>query len=273
MVGITVNRDVWAIRMSWDIDQAISMIEGAATVEDLTKLLQMVAEDHGFNSFSFVDGLQLSSGKPLVINTISEAFDRDYRREGFVSVDPVIPVWRRTNTPFSWGDVVLPKRLGKRRPGALKTMEAARDHGYREGLVIPFHYVDRIGRPCSSACTFFWTDPVSKFLFSRRQHAATLHIIMLYWAQRVVDLSEASLGAAARFRDVDELGQAPTLTDRERDVLSWAARGKTVQDTADILGISADTVETHVRACLRKLNASTKTQAVARAIYLWMIDV
>ena len=61
------------------------------------------------------------------------------------------------------------------------------------------------------------------------------------------------------------------LTDRERDVLSWAGRGKSVLDTADILELSEDTVKTHVRNALKKLNANNKTHAVTKAIYLGLI--
>ena len=63
------------------------------------------------------------------------------------------------------------------------------------------------------------------------------------------------------------------LTDRERSALEWAGRGKTMIETASILSISDETVETHLRAAMRKLNASNKTQAVARAIMLGPIDV
>jgi LuxR family quorum sensing-dependent transcriptional regulator len=64
-----------------------------------------------------------------------------------------------------------------------------------------------------------------------------------------------------------------SLTDRERDVLSWGARGKTVSETAEILRLSADTVETHMRHATHKLGANNKTHAVAKAIHFGLIDV
>ena len=62
------------------------------------------------------------------------------------------------------------------------------------------------------------------------------------------------------------------MTDRERDVLSWAARGKSVLDTADILILSEDTVKTHIRNALTKLGANNKTHGVTKAIYLGLIS-
>ncbi len=62
------------------------------------------------------------------------------------------------------------------------------------------------------------------------------------------------------------------LSDRERDVLAWRPRGKTSNDTAEILKISVETVNDHVKNAIRKLNASNKTHAVTQAILLdWLI--
>ena len=63
------------------------------------------------------------------------------------------------------------------------------------------------------------------------------------------------------------------LTAREKEVLAWAARGKTVADTAQILGISPETVEGFVKQALRKLDASNKTHGVAKSIALGLIDL
>jgi DNA-binding NarL/FixJ family response regulator len=45
-----------------------------------------------------------------------------------------------------------------------------------------------------------------------------------------------------------------TLTDREQEVISWAAQGMTNQEIATQLGISAKTVKTHLQNVFRKLN-------------------
>ena len=63
-----------------------------------------------------------------------------------------------------------------------------------------------------------------------------------------------------------------SLTDRERGVLAWAARGKTVADTAVILAILPEIVETHLRNAMRKLGASNKTHAAVMALKLGLID-
>jgi PAS domain S-box-containing protein len=56
------------------------------------------------------------------------------------------------------------------------------------------------------------------------------------------------------------------LTRRECDVLTLLAEGKTNDKVAVVLGISAETVQTHVRNAMGKLDADNRTQAVATAI-------
>jgi LuxR family quorum sensing-dependent transcriptional regulator len=63
------------------------------------------------------------------------------------------------------------------------------------------------------------------------------------------------------------------ITDREREVLTWAARGLSSRNTAMILNIAKRTVDEHVQTAARKLGAANKTQAVAIAIRDRLIEV
>ncbi len=63
----------------------------------------------------------------------------------------------------------------------------------------------------------------------------------------------------------------PRLTQRERDVLRLLAEGLSNEQVGQRLFISAETVRTHVRSAMDKLEADTRTQAVATAIRLSLI--
>jgi DNA-binding CsgD family transcriptional regulator len=54
-------------------------------------------------------------------------------------------------------------------------------------------------------------------------------------------------------------------------VLQWAAAGKTIDDTATILGLSSSAVRTYLDSARHKLDCLTKPQAVARATQLGLI--
>jgi DNA-binding NarL/FixJ family response regulator len=60
--------------------------------------------------------------------------------------------------------------------------------------------------------------------------------------------------------------QLPTLTPRERDVLRLLADGLSNEEIGKRLFISPETVRTHVRKAMEKLEADTRTQAVATAL-------
>jgi DNA-binding NarL/FixJ family response regulator len=58
----------------------------------------------------------------------------------------------------------------------------------------------------------------------------------------------------------------PQLTRREREVLRLLADGHSNEEIGKLLFISAETVRTHIRKAMAKLEADTRTQAVATAL-------
>lgn len=59
--------------------------------------------------------------------------------------------------------------------------------------------------------------------------------------------------------------RAENLTQRETEVLTWLAKGKTNRDIADILGMSPRTVNKHLEHIYVKLGVETRTAAAAIA--------
>lgn len=57
--------------------------------------------------------------------------------------------------------------------------------------------------------------------------------------------------------------QAAALTQRESEVLSWVAKGKTNRDIAEILGMSPRTVNKHLEHIFDKLGVETRSAAAA----------
>lgn len=62
------------------------------------------------------------------------------------------------------------------------------------------------------------------------------------------------------------------LTKREQEILALVATGKSNQEIADILYISAGTVRVHVHAILHKLDVRDRTQAAVLAIQKQLVD-
>ena len=258
------------------LEAAVAAIENCKTMEELSTALQRIIENYGFSAFSFMDTGNPQLDMPYYKGTPGPDWEREYQGNLFVRADLCLSKARRTNTPFHWGSVPLPQRLGKRKPEALRLMEAATDHGFKEGLVVPFHFIDHLGRVYSSLVLLFWKDPLKQFFSLLKNHKIELHIIMVYWAQCAIDIVSTQIRARPSVLtepNKDHSCTALQLTDKERDVLSWAGRGKTVSDTSEIMKIADSTVETHMKSILRKMEAGNKAHAVAKAIYLGLIDV
>lgn len=249
------------------------MIEGCDDVAGLPDLLQRIIEAWGFAAYCFLDIGKPHVDVPYYVGTTGSAWEIEYQHNGFIRVDEVIHKARRTNRPFRWGDTPLPKRLGQKKPGALKTMEAASDYGFKDGLVIPFHFVDSIGRVHSSLCSLIWTESARGFRTVTESAFQKLHLILIYWMQRSIDLRAMAAPPSGNVVRLHDAGFDVGLTDRERDVLAWAARGKTTSVTAEILGISPKTVDVYAASAIEKLGAGNRTHAVAKAIKLGLIDL
>lgn len=61
------------------------------------------------------------------------------------------------------------------------------------------------------------------------------------------------------------------LTERQREALEWVADGKTTQDIAVLMNVSAAMVEKHLRLAREALSVDTTAQAVAKASLMHLI--
>ena len=73
----------------------------------------------------------------------------------------------------------------------------------------------------------------------------------------------------ARLAGVARLGvwrERVDLNAREIETLTWSARGKTSEEIAMILGVAKRTVDFHLDSARTKLDVTTRTQAVVKAV-------
>jgi DNA-binding NarL/FixJ family response regulator len=80
---------------------------------------------------------------------------------------------------------------------------------------------------------------------------------------------DARLGKGARN---EVWSRHVALNGRELECLTWSARGKTSPEIATILNLSKRTINFHIENACRKLNVSTRTEAVAKAASSRLID-
>ncbi len=97
----------------------------------------------------------------------------------------------------------------------------------------------------------------------QRLSSETLH--EMQWAVQLGHLRYCALW-------VPELGPSPRLSPREQEVLIWVAKGKSNPSIAEILGISAHTVDAHLRRIYLKMGVFDRITAAVRAIGVGLIS-
>src|SRR5215471_16394765 len=88
------------------------------------------------------------------------------------------------------------------------------------------------------------------------------------YVTKPIDFDMLATIIAARLAGVARTGLAPkivALNDREVEVLTWVARGKTSAEIAQILGLTKRTVDFHTDNARNKLGAATRTEAAIKA--------
>ncbi len=254
-----------------DVKQLLHATTELDSVEALRQQMQSVIQNLGFESFTFVDTGDRVSRVPFYLGTASDAWQTAYKDNDFVAVDPYIHMARRSNLPFVWGTLPKIASRGGRVAGAGRLFDAVRDFGYTDGLVIPLHFRDPLGRPASGLVSFIWTRTPREYAKMLQEHRIDLHIFAYYWTQRLIDVHAGEQRDKSPITSFRLSGDAK-LTDREREVLQHSAWGKTSKDIAALLEIAESTVDQHFKTIASKLSAATRTHAVSLAISARLID-
>ncbi|KKB09425.1 helix-turn-helix transcriptional regulator [Devosia chinhatensis] len=166
-----------------------------------------------------------------------------YREGRFFWNDPVSLVSLTSPRPFSWSEA---RKASRRTRIAQQIASEARSIGLVDGVGFP------MGDPSSvqAVVSLAADQPVQLDLLEREM----LHLVCLHAEMRAAELYDRTRSAIGR------------ISEREREVLRWIANGKSAFDVGTILTISERTVKEHLQKAREKLNASTTTHAVAKAI-------
>jgi len=88
------------------------------------------------------------------------------------------------------------------------------------------------------------------------------------YVTKPIDFDLLAAIIAARLKGVARMGlwpKADALNEREVEVLTWVARGKTSAEIAQIVGLTKRTVDFHTDNARNKLGAATRTEAAIKA--------
>ena len=170
------------------------------------------------------------------------------KEKGYVAVDPTVRHGTRSLQPVVWSDAFFASNRD--------LWEEARSFGLCFGWAQSSRDVNSTMGMLSVSRS---GEPISEIELRDKE-------VQLAWLTQMAHLGMSRILTAKLMPAATVL-----LTDREIEVLRWAADGKTASEIADILNISERTANFHIANSIIKLHAPNKTAAVVRAGMLGML--
>lgn len=237
------------------LDPVDTLIQDMAGIHDQAyrhRIFLKHAEKFGVTRFAYLNTCHPAS--PFHVETnYPDEWAVHYHQSGYAAVDPVTQEGIRSSLPFRWRNTLILPQYGAQ---ARKVFDEAAEFGLRDGMTIPIRAAGGIG---------VMSMAVDDSALFRPSAAAERHVLHLMALHFHIACDRALSPAPA-------VMQAPRLTPREREVLLWAARGKTGWEIAQILNLTVRTVTYHVENARSKLGAASRAQAVVAAMAFGLIQ-
>lgn len=235
------------------------IIERMDRIDDLESIqseFESYIRSLGFDTFAYIT-IRPPAGlsEPYFATTYPEDWKRRYGAEDYELIDPALSKSACTTLPFRWDGIYAVGNLSKRQQ---RIFDEAKECGIANGLTIPLHGPES-GLAVLNLGTSLSASELEKIW---RKNCKDIVFLVSYTHERIVRNSFANAKATG-----------VVLSDRERECLAWTAAGKTTWEVSQILGISKETVISHLKNAMRKLGVYSKHHAVVKAIVHGLISI
>jgi len=230
------------------IDAFVRDVGGVASEDELAGLLQEICAEMGFNYFALTHHVDIRQAPQPAIRLHNypsgwaEWFD-DQRLGG---ADPVHRASNLTSVGFAWSK--LPQMIHLT-PRDRRVLEQAGCNGIGDGFTVPAHVPGESNGSCSFATR------TGKAVVEEHLPIAQLVGAFAFEAARRLWRMRAGPSLVTQ------------LTDRQRDCVVWAARGKSDWEIAQILGISHETVIQHLKQARERYGVTKRTMLAVSALF------
>jgi LuxR family quorum sensing-dependent transcriptional regulator len=232
----------------------LSFIEGLDRLSDTNQVLRAMERAVARFGFEFLlfTGLLPGKGEPfddlVLANGWPPEFLQDYSKRDYILFDPIARLAQQSANPFAWEGR---RYFSSEDRCVAEVMKHAADFGIARGFIVPIH-----GPAGYEACVSMSGHDVDLPAELR----PAVHLMAHYSFNRIWAL-------------VAPQRKSARLSEREREVLTWAAKGKSAWEIGEILHIAKRTVDEHTQHAFRKLGAVNRTQAVAIALHSRLISI
>lgn len=228
------------------VDTFVRDVRELETEEALAGALADVSRDLGFRYFALTHHVDVRrSSAAIRIHNYPDGWAEWFDEQSLGATDPVHRASNVTSVGFVWSD--LPEMIALTAQDR-RVLELARSEGIGEGFTVPAHVPGEAHGSCSFACA-----PGDPFF---QDHLPLLQLVGAF-----------AFEAARRMRR-SRFSQGPVqLTDRQRECVMWAARGKSDWEIAQVLGVSEATVGEHLRHAYERYGVGKRTLVTVHALF------
>lgn len=213
----------------------------------LAEAIGDITRDLGFRYFALTHHTDVRrSSRAIRIHNYPAGWAEWFDEQQLGPVDPVHRASHLTSVGFAWSNL---SRMISLTPRDEKILAAARTEGIGDGFTVPAHVPGEVHGSCSFA--------TETGIPLRAEQLPLLQLVGAF-----------SFEAARQIQRMREpLEPAIRLTDRQRECLMWAARGKSDWEIGRILGVSHETVIRHLKQARERYGVAKRTLLTVHALF------
>jgi len=185
------------------------------------------------------------SSAAIRIHNYPDGWAEWFDEQSLGAIDPVHRASNMTSVGFTWSRL---SEMIALTPQDRRILDLARRQGIGDGFTVPAHVPGDAHGSCSFACA-----AGEGFC---EQHLPLLQLVGVF-----------AFEAARRMRRAQVSNGPIQLTDRQRECVMWAARGKSDWEIGRILGVSEATVGEHLRNAYERYGVGKRTLVAVHALF------
>jgi DNA-binding CsgD family transcriptional regulator len=236
------------------LQAGFSSVLQAVSRDDFRDEVVRFSRKLGFNTVSAMAVMDVAVGRSefVRIDNAPEGYAAGMNDVSAMRCDPVMQHCRRHTWPIVWDQQTYTSK------GLGELWEQQASFGYRTGIAMALHLPE--GRHFALGVERDQPLPTDGGELTRL--VADLQLFAVHAQDAALRVMSPAPNNEHR----------PALTPRELEALRWTMAGKTAWEVGAILGISERTAVLHVTNAMKKLDCSSKHQAVLKALRLGLIS-
>ncbi len=240
------------------IENALKMLNTIHSKEAFEEFLKNFAESLSLKNYWYMimpPNFDINRDNYLLTNNYPKEFVDEYLKTCRYIRDPVvINSFKKTKMPLLWKELFEKDNLVE---DHLEQLDWARQFNITSGISCPI-----MGSQGEFSLLHFVIDENEKIIDDINRIKNILYCLVYPIYCKANDIFNSTYFVLSN-----------KLTEREAKCLTYLAMGKTVGEISGIIHISKYTVNQYIANCLRKLNACSKSEAIAKSLLFNQINV